>query len=212
MPPEPSFVDLMARLRAGDEAAAAELFDRFARRLIGLARGRLDALVRQKVDPEDVVQSVFKSFFLRHAAGQWDLGGWDGLWALLTTMTLRKCGRRAGYYHAGRRDVRREVSPRPGGESAWEACAALARDPSPEEAAALGETLEELLAPLDGRDRGIVVLSLQGCDTAEVAAAVGCSRRSVQRVLQWVRRRLERKEEDSRVTAGPPAADARGGS
>src|SRR5690242_9456367 len=58
---EPSFADLMARLRAGDDAAAAALFQRFATRLIALARGRLDGLVRRKVDPEDVVQSVFRS-------------------------------------------------------------------------------------------------------------------------------------------------------
>ncbi len=121
MTAEPSFDDLMARLRAGDQAAASQLFHRFACRLIGLARGRLDALVRQKVDPEDVVQSVFKSFFLRHASGQWDLGGWDGLWALLTVLTVRKCGRHAVHYRAGRRDVRREASPQGGKRSRWPA-------------------------------------------------------------------------------------------
>ena len=52
----------MARLRAGDNAAAAEVFRRFANRLIGLARTHLDARVRQKVDPEDVMQSALKSF------------------------------------------------------------------------------------------------------------------------------------------------------
>jgi DNA-directed RNA polymerase specialized sigma24 family protein len=53
-----------------DEQAARENFDRFARRLIGLARTRLDRRIRQKIDPEDVVQSVFRSFFTRH--------GWSG--------------------------------------------------------------------------------------------------------------------------------------
>jgi RNA polymerase sigma-70 factor (ECF subfamily) len=192
---EPAFDDLMARLRAGDEAAASLLFHRFASRLIGLARARLDPLVRQKVDPEDVVQSVFKSFFLRHAAGQWDLGGWDGLWALLTVLTVRKCGRRAEYHRAGRRDVRREVA---GGEEEDETfadCAAMAREPSPEEAVVLAETVQRLLAPLASRDRHIVTATLQGCQAAEVAEQVGCTQRTVHRVLQRVRARLQRQRD-----------------
>jgi RNA polymerase sigma-70 factor (ECF subfamily) len=138
-----------------------------------------------------VVQSVFRSFFLRHAEGQWDLGGWDGLWALLTALTLRKCGRQARFYRAGCRDVRREAAP---GDGALAGCSALAREPSPEEAAVLGETLGEVLAPLDESDRAIVVLSLQGYATAEVADRAGRSQRSVQRVLGWVRSRLERQQ------------------
>src|SRR5438874_1802198 len=64
---DPSFAQLMARLQARDEAAAAEVFGRFGQRLIGLARQHLDMRVRQKVDPDDVMQSALKSFFLRHA-------------------------------------------------------------------------------------------------------------------------------------------------
>src|SRR5437016_14196174 len=99
-PPDDSFDDVMARLRAGDEAAAAAIFDRFARRLIALARARLDRLVSSKVDPEDVLQSAFRSFFLRHAEGRWDLIGWDGLWGLLARITVRKCGRRIEHFRA----------------------------------------------------------------------------------------------------------------
>src|SRR6266852_3707821 len=76
-----SFDALMTRLRAGDEDAANELFHLFASRLIGLARRQLDRRIRQKVDAEDVVQSVFKSFFLRHANGKFELSNWDNLWA-----------------------------------------------------------------------------------------------------------------------------------
>jgi RNA polymerase sigma-70 factor (ECF subfamily) len=93
MSPESSFADLMARLRAGDRDASALVFERFTRRLIGLARAHLDARLRQKVDPEDVLQSAYKSFFIRHARGEFDIDGWDGLWALLTVITVRKCSR-----------------------------------------------------------------------------------------------------------------------
>src|SRR4051812_14113370 len=104
MPDEESFADLMARLRAGDQDAAARVYQHFARRLIGLARSRLDGLMRRKEDPEDVVQSVFRSFFARQAGGQFDLDDWNSLWSLLTVITLRKCGHRVEYFRAARRD------------------------------------------------------------------------------------------------------------
>src|SRR4029079_10554541 len=79
MEPHESFVELAGRLRAGDEGAAAEVFRRFAGRLIALAHTELDARLRRKVDPEDIVQSVYRSFFTRHRAGHFDLATWDAL-------------------------------------------------------------------------------------------------------------------------------------
>src|SRR5437763_12649833 len=95
-----TFAHLMARLRSGEDAAAREVFERFAGRLVALSRGRFNRLLARKVDPEDVVQSAFKSFFVRHRAGKLEVGGWDGLWNLLTLITLRKCAARAEYFLA----------------------------------------------------------------------------------------------------------------
>src|SRR5262245_58097585 len=58
-----SSVHLVSRWRAGDQQAAAELFRRYASRLIALAQSRLSASMASRVDPEDVVQSVYRSFF-----------------------------------------------------------------------------------------------------------------------------------------------------
>ena len=63
------FAGLMRRLRSGEDAAAREVFERYTRQLVGLARRRLDERLAGKVDPEDVVQSAFKSFFVRQARG-----------------------------------------------------------------------------------------------------------------------------------------------
>jgi RNA polymerase sigma-70 factor (ECF subfamily) len=189
-----SFDELMHRLRAGDEAAAAQLFHRFAHRLIGLARSRLDPLIRGKMDPEEVVQSVYKSFFLQLAEGRLELAGWDSLWAVLTVLTVRKCGHRIDYYHAARRDVRGEVAPPRRDELSGTSWEAIARDPTPVEAAMLAELVEQLMAVLDERDQEIVRLALQGQPAAEISAAAGCSERTVKRVLDRVRAWLERRQ------------------
>jgi RNA polymerase sigma-70 factor (ECF subfamily) len=184
------FHDLMARLDAGDADAAGEVFRRFAGRLVGLARCKLGGRLRAKVDPEDVLQSVYKSFFRRHAGGELELTSWDGLWGLLTVITVRKCSRWAERFRTGRRDLDREVTAAADGPDAgWDA---LAREPTPVEAALLAETVERLLAGLDAKERAIVTLALQGADPAEIGAAVGRTRRTVNRVLRRVRQDLER--------------------
>src|SRR4051794_13876857 len=96
-----TFARPMARLPSRGDAAAREVFERFAGRLVALARRRFNRLLARKVDPEDVVQSAYKSFFVRHRAGMLDAGDWDGLWNLLALITLHKCADRAEYLRAG---------------------------------------------------------------------------------------------------------------
>ena len=110
MASDPTFDEVMARLRAGQNDAATQVFNRFAGRLLALARKRLDPLVLQKVDPEDVVQSVFRSFFACNAAGRFgEFESWDNVWGMLVVLTQWKCGRRMDYFHAACRNVDREV-------------------------------------------------------------------------------------------------------
>jgi RNA polymerase sigma-70 factor (ECF subfamily) len=190
MSPDESFAELMARLRTGDEEAAARVFRRFTRRLTALAHNRLTAAMRQKVDPEDVLQSVYRSFFRRHAEGEFDLDGWDGLWGLLTRITLRKCGHQVQYFHAACRDVRREGAGGPTADAAEHDRECLAREPTPPEAAVLAETVEGLFRGLEGRDREIVSLALQGYTVAEINEQLGRPQRTVYRLLARVKERL----------------------
>src|SRR5579885_2790332 len=113
-----SFAEFLTKLHCGDDRAAQELFGRFTRQLIAVAFGHVNAGLRHKVDPEDVVQSAYKSFFLRYGAGNLDLANWNSLWGLLTVITVRKCAERAAYHHAERRDAAREVPPPPESEAA----------------------------------------------------------------------------------------------
>jgi RNA polymerase sigma-70 factor (ECF subfamily) len=185
-----AFPELMSRLRTGDEAAAVEIFNRFVYRLVALARSQLDTWLRSRVDPEDVVQSVYRSFFTRFTAGQFDVANWESLWGLLALITLRKCANRADYFQAGRRDRRREAVQDPASD-----CGLLLRavdhEPSPLEGAILTETLESLLSSLDERERHIVQLHLQGHEIPAISLQVRRSQRTVRRALEVARRRLE---------------------
>src|SRR5262245_44089322 len=179
----------MAPDHLGPDGQAAA-FERFTRRLIGLARAQFDARLLHKIDPEDVVQSAYKSFFLRYGEGALATEGWEGLWGLLTLITLRKCADRVRYHRAERRDVGREASNAEEGGEPWRD--AVGREPTPEEAVVLAETVEGLLRGLQGDERAVVELSLQGYSTQEISDQLGRATRSVRRLRERVRLQLER--------------------
>jgi RNA polymerase sigma-70 factor (ECF subfamily) len=187
-----SFDNLMARLRAGDNDAATQVFNRFANRLIELARRRLAPQIRQKLDPEDVLQSVFRSFFAHQAAGQVkDLGNWDNLWSWLVVITLRKCGKRKDYFFSASRDVHREIPAEAYGDACDSENGQSSDEPTPSEAAMLTETVEQLMNRLEGRHRQILSLVLQGYTVTEISFQVGCTERMAYRVLERVKDMLE---------------------
>ena len=66
------------------------------------------------------------------------------------------------------------------------------REPTPEQAAVLAETVEKMLGQLAPPERPIVELSLQGYSTREVSERLGRAERSVRRVRERVRERLEK--------------------
>jgi RNA polymerase sigma factor (sigma-70 family) len=195
MPGDDTFADLTQRLRAGDPAAEEAIFVRFQGRLIALARERLADELRGKTDPESVAQSALASFFLRYRDGQYDLANWPALWGLLACIALRKCGQRFEHFRAACRDVRREAGP-PGadGQDAWEA---VAREPSPEEVARFTEAVEEAMRGLDERERLMLTYRLQRYTPAEIAQKTQRTERTVYRLLDRVRDKLERMISDA---------------
>jgi RNA polymerase sigma-70 factor (ECF subfamily) len=155
-----------------------------------LARTHLDTRIRQKVDAEDVVQSVFRSFFLRHADGQFDLKDWGSLWGLLALITVRKCARQNRHFHGPEHDVRKEVAAVPAADDSATGWEALDREPTAEEAVALAETVEHLLRGLSGRNRVILELRLQGYTVPEISERVGVTEFTVEGRLKQLRKRL----------------------
>lgn len=164
-------------------------FDRYRRRLVGLARAHLGARLKGKVDAEDVVQSAYKSMLIRCGETAVAAEEWDALWGLLTLITIRKCADQARYYAADRRNLQRETEAV---NSAGQWIETPGREPTPDEAMALAETVEELLGGLQGKERTIVELCLQGYSTQEISQQTGRAERSVRRLREQLRRELER--------------------
>ena len=169
-----------------NEARAA--FERYRQRLIGLAWIHLGSRLRRKVDPEDVVQSAYKSMLIRYGNSVTSLEGWDRVWGLLALITIRKCADRAHYHQAGCRDLQREADS----ASLWREVAG--REPTPDEAVILAETLEGLLSGLSVIERTIVELSLQGYSTQEISEQIDRAERTVRRLREQLRRQLEKQQ------------------
>lgn len=68
---EPSDRSLVNQLRNGDETAAAKLYRRYALRLHGLADRQMSAGIRRTHEPDDIVQSAFRSLFRGVTAGSY---------------------------------------------------------------------------------------------------------------------------------------------
>lgn len=178
----PDVNEFLERLREGDSLMARTVFRRYARRLIELAEAHLSARLRTKEGPEDVVQSVFRSFFMRIGTSDWHFADWNGLWELLAVLTVRKCADRATFYSAARRNRDRED-----GDASTEA---ITKDPSPDEVAELCDLLSALLDSFEPRGKSILELVMQGHTAGEVAEKMACSERTVYRTLERARARL----------------------
>jgi RNA polymerase sigma factor (sigma-70 family) len=183
--PEPVNV-LVDRYRGGDEQAAGELYRRYAIRLTRLADEHLNVKLAGRVDGEDVVQSVFRTFFRRSARGEFLIDTSAQLWRLLVTLTLRKARGQARRHAAGKRDAGAEV---PGDAGLAEA---VAHDPDPAEAAELVDAIDALLRGLPPDYGRILERRFQGDSVAEIAAHLDVSRQTVYRALELLQDRLRR--------------------
>jgi RNA polymerase sigma-70 factor (ECF subfamily) len=183
-----SFTDLIRRVQAGDEQAAAQLVRDFAPIIRRDLRFRLrDARARQQFDSMDICQSVLATFFVRVATGQFDLSEPADLVSLLLTMTRNKVAERVRQQHRQRRDSRRTV-----GEV--ETLALAGQDPTPSRVAAGKELLEEVRRRMSEEERQLADLRAQGASWEEVATSLGgtpgARRKQLARALDRVTREL----------------------
>jgi len=150
--------------------------------------------LQRRVSPEGVVQSAFRTFFRRGVKGEYPVDHSGSFWHLLVRITMNKVRRQREHHGAAKRDLAAEVYFEDGAAGPE----AVARDPSPEEAALWLDEFEALFDGLEDPEPEMLRLRLEGYSSAEIAARVGCSRWTVRRVLDRVGRILnERLKQES---------------
>jgi RNA polymerase sigma-70 factor (ECF subfamily) len=178
--PTPSDVSLLRRLRTGDQDAATRLYLRYAKRLHLLARAECSPELARRVDMEDIVQSVFSSFFRGVSNGYYELPAGEELWKLLLVIALNKIRAKGAFHRAARRDVRQTV----GGNALTNVSTADAPFQ------ALKMTVEEVMTDLPAAQQQMVDLRIEGYEVAEIAEKTRRSKRTVERCLQEFRKKL----------------------
>lgn len=192
-------IRLLARWQDGDANAADEIFTRYVERLIIMTRVRLSPKMQRRVDAEDVVQSVYRSFF-REAAkdDRYALKRSGDLWKLLAGIAIKKLKGQVEFHSAKKRAIATEGSVMLAGGSLCFQPASVAAEPTADEAVALAEELEHVAGQLEPLHRQILELRLQGSAVDEIATEVDRSERTVRRVLNHVtdelRTRLQENE------------------
>jgi DNA-directed RNA polymerase specialized sigma24 family protein len=162
------FAEFLRRVRAGDDRAAIELVRRYEPALRLEIRLRLrDPKLRRLLEPDDLCQSVLKSFFVRAASGQYDLDSPAKLLALLRAMARNKVAAQARKHQTMRRDLRRDVS------AAGDALPVVATGPSPSRIAIGREILDAFRGRLTAEELRLAELRSQGFQWAEIARVVG---------------------------------------
>src|ERR1051325_1926080 len=103
-----TFEELLRRVRAGGQGAATELGRRYEPSIRRAVRFRLaDTRLVRVLDSMDICQSVFASFFVRTAAGQFDIDQPDQLLKLLVAIARNKLARQVTNQQRQCRDYRR---------------------------------------------------------------------------------------------------------
>src|SRR4051794_20549407 len=177
---------LLRRVQRGQADASTALFLRYAKRLHAIATSQSSEELARRVDPEDIVQSVFRTFFRRASQGHYTVPDGEEIWKLLLVISLNKVRAAGSYHRAAKRDVRRT--------SAGEAFdRAVESQPGGDEASlvTLRLVVEELLSDMNESHRRMIELRIEGHEVNEIAEAVQRSKRSVERVLQDFRKRLD---------------------
>ncbi len=182
-------------LRAGDQAAAHLIWERYFRRLVGLAAKKLRGTSRRAADEEDVVQSALKSFFVGVGHGKFPkLTDRNSLWPLLIVITTRKAFdliQRNRRLKNGGGKVQGESAFIGKGGSLSEAPGinnVFGSELTPELKVAIAEETDRLLESLgDAELSKVAILKMDGHTNDEIKAKLNCSRATVERKLRLIR-------------------------
>ena len=175
---------MIGGLRSGDSAVLGDFFRQYGPALERVAAGRINPGLRRRVGPETIALSVCRTFMRRAADDQFTLEDDDSLWRLLCAITLTKVKEQSRFHLRQKRGVDRETDIDALGEPPTDA------QPTPEAAAIFADEFRHLVESLEEEERKILELRLSEQTHAQIAEEVGCSERTVRRVLARLRDRF----------------------
>ena len=183
--------ELVERWRDGDETAATILHERYLTKLLNLVGRHLADRFNSRLDPDDVVQSVFRSIFRLTREGRFEFEGDSDFWKLLLTMALNKVRNTVRHHQAGKRDPALEsVSTSADGMESYIA-GRLSSQPTLQEIVSFADLLERVLVRLDPDQQLLIQYRLEGYTQKEIADKLGVDDRTVRRMFANIRSRGE---------------------
>lgn len=186
------WIDLV---KAGDSVAAARIWHHYFDRLVRSVRARLQGQNRAVSDEEDIVLSVFDSFYDAANKGRFpDLSDRDDLWRLLLRMAARKVVDKQRHDQRQRRGGNINVHSLDQTRDDDRVIEAIGDEPSPEMVVMMQESVERLFSHLGvGQLRELAVAKLEGYSNAELAEHFGCSERTIERRLHLIREKCQQE-------------------
>lgn len=170
-------------LREGNASAATRLWNYLEPKLLGLGRRHMRSTSTAYYDEDDLAQSAFYALCSAIQNGRYEgLADRDEIWKLLVTIALNKFRKRA----------RHEGTQRRGGKLRQKDIGSVLDSESStltaEQSMLMQEECERLLNVLGSDEvRKVALLKVEGYTHEEIANALQCTRRTVQRRLDFIR-------------------------
>jgi RNA polymerase sigma-70 factor (ECF subfamily) len=189
--PELTDAELVERWREGDEHAATVLHERYLMRLLNLVGRHLAGKFNSRLDPDDVVQSVFRSIFRLTREGRFEFEGDGDFWKLLLTMALNKVRNTVRHHQASKRDPAAEsISTSSDGVDGY-IVNRLSSQPTIQEIVSFTDMLEQVLKQLDPDQQLLIQYRIEGYTQKEIAEKLQVDDRTVRRMFASIRSRGE---------------------
>lgn len=148
-----------------------------------VARRHLGPGMQRRVGPESVMISACRTFIRRTQAGAFTFDDAESIWHLLCAITVNKVRNKTRFHLRQKRHL--------GNESGGEALADVpVSQPGPEDEVVFAEQFEHLLGSFDAEEQQILELRLQDQTQAEIAEQLGCSERTVRRLMKRMQDRM----------------------
>jgi len=187
--------ELAHEIQAGSESAAKELFDKYCERLMRLSKRRISQRMASRFDPDDVVQSAFRTFFKRVKNDEFTFEQEEDLFKLLVRLTVRKTLRQVVHHQAAKRSPISEMTD--GSDDSQLLAQVAGNVPAPDVELALLEQFEKLMESLTPMERQVVELKMQGYTTVEIAEKLGSYDRKIRRLLERIEQVAQNRVDNS---------------